>query len=82
MDDGGASRFNCAQVDNVDHALVDRPLLDGYHGNIENCGNGDGYSHLILLVLNHILRPMMTLMLANLPLLVILKVWARHSCRT
>ena len=53
MDDGGASRCNCARFDNEDQALVDRHLLDRSSGNSGN-GNGniDGSSKLYLLILS------------------------------
>ena len=35
----GASRFHCNQVDNGYEDMVDRPLLDGYHGNLASPEN-------------------------------------------
>ena len=44
----GASRFNSDRVDNGDHNMVDRLLLDVSHGNLANRGSGksDGSSKL------------------------------------
>ena len=40
----GASRFNCARVENGDQGLVDRPSLDGSHENLANIENGHSNS--------------------------------------